>query len=75
EEHYEIPSSEFTYKRAELTAKEAEDYDRVVAFVSDFPANLLEDGEGNPILDDNGWQKTSAKLVDTKRLLGCKTPE
>ncbi|MCI67245.1 hypothetical protein A2U01_0088503, partial [Trifolium medium] len=40
-----------------------------------FPANLLEDGEGNPILDDNGWQKTSAKLVDTKRLLGCKTPE
>ncbi|MCI45189.1 hypothetical protein A2U01_0066428, partial [Trifolium medium] len=28
-----------------------------------------------PILDDNGQQKTSAKLVDTKRLLGCKTPE
>ncbi|MCI52571.1 hypothetical protein A2U01_0073816, partial [Trifolium medium] len=40
-----------------------------------FPANLLEDSEGNPILNDNGQQKTSAKLVDTKRLLGCKTPE
>ncbi|MCI27828.1 hypothetical protein A2U01_0049028, partial [Trifolium medium] len=75
EEHYEIPSSEFTYKRGELTAEEAEDYDRLVAFVGAFPANLLEDSEGNPLLDDNGQQKTSAKLVDTKRLLGCKTPE
>ncbi|MCI59428.1 hypothetical protein A2U01_0080683, partial [Trifolium medium] len=68
-------SSEFTYKRSELTAEEAEDYDRLVAFVGSFPANLLEDNEGNPILGDNGQRKTSAKLVDTKRLLGCKTPE
>ncbi|MCI53783.1 hypothetical protein A2U01_0075030, partial [Trifolium medium] len=33
-----------------------------------FPANLLEDSEGNPILDDNGQQKTSAKLVTPR---GC----
>ncbi|MCI19419.1 hypothetical protein A2U01_0040575, partial [Trifolium medium] len=50
-------------------------YDRLVAFVGAFPANLLEDSEGNPLLDDNGQQKTYAKLVDTKRLLGYKTPE
>ncbi|MCI67965.1 hypothetical protein A2U01_0089224, partial [Trifolium medium] len=50
EEHYEIPSSEFTYKRTELTAEEVEDYDRLVAFVAAFPANLLEDSEGNHIL-------------------------
>ncbi|MCI46896.1 hypothetical protein A2U01_0068137, partial [Trifolium medium] len=48
EEHYEIPSSEFTYKRTELTAEEAEDYDKLVAFVGAFPANLLEDSEGKP---------------------------
>ncbi|MCI40390.1 hypothetical protein A2U01_0061623, partial [Trifolium medium] len=37
--------------------------------------NLLEDSEGNPLLDSEGRQKTSAKLVDTKRLLGCKAQE
>ncbi|MCI95185.1 hypothetical protein A2U01_0116483, partial [Trifolium medium] len=40
-----------------------------------FPVNLLEDSEGNPLLDSDGRQKTFAKLVDTKRLLGCKTQE
>ncbi|MCI23248.1 hypothetical protein A2U01_0044426, partial [Trifolium medium] len=50
-----------------------EDYDRLVVFVEKFPVNLLEDGERNPLLDSEGRQKTSAKLVDTKRLLGCKT--
>ncbi|MCI59183.1 hypothetical protein A2U01_0080438, partial [Trifolium medium] len=34
-----------------------------------------EDSEGNPLLDSEGRQRTSAKLMDTKRLLGCKTQE
>ncbi|MCI13352.1 hypothetical protein A2U01_0034469, partial [Trifolium medium] len=72
--HYEI-STEFTYKRGELFSEEVEDFDRLVAFVESFPANLLEDSEGNPLLDSEGRQRTSAKLVDTKRLLGCKTQE
>ncbi|MCI57801.1 hypothetical protein A2U01_0079052, partial [Trifolium medium] len=63
-------SSEFTYQRTALTPEEVADYGRLVAFVGNFPANLLEDSEGNPLLDDNGRQKTSAKLIDTKRLLG-----
>ncbi|MCI29679.1 hypothetical protein A2U01_0050888, partial [Trifolium medium] len=55
--------------------EEVEDYDRLVAFVESFPANLLEDSEGNPLRDSDGRQKTSTKLVDTKRLLGCRTQE
>ncbi|MCI45410.1 hypothetical protein A2U01_0066649, partial [Trifolium medium] len=39
--HYEILPNEFTYERGELSAKEVEDYDRLVAFVESFPANLL----------------------------------
>ncbi|MCI44585.1 hypothetical protein A2U01_0065824, partial [Trifolium medium] len=38
-----------------------------------FLANLLEDSEGNPLLDSEARRRTSTKLIDTKRLLGCKT--
>ncbi|MCI34660.1 hypothetical protein A2U01_0055880, partial [Trifolium medium] len=71
--HYLISSNEFTFKRTALSPDEVADYDRLVDFVRTFPANLLEDSEGNPLLDDNGQQKTSAKLIHIKRLLGCKT--
>ncbi|MCI59666.1 hypothetical protein A2U01_0080921, partial [Trifolium medium] len=71
--HFLVETKEFTYRRADLSADEAADYDKLVAFVGTFPANLLEDSEGNPLRDEHGHQRTSAKLIDTKRLLGCKT--
>ncbi|MCI36944.1 hypothetical protein A2U01_0058168, partial [Trifolium medium] len=71
--HFLIEPKEFTYKRTDLSPDEAADYDKLVAYVGTFPANLLEDNEGNPFLDGNGRQRTSAKPIDTKRLLGCKT--
>ncbi|MCI55480.1 hypothetical protein A2U01_0076731, partial [Trifolium medium] len=41
--HYLIPSQDFTFKRMALTPDEVVDYDRLVAFVGTFPANLWED--------------------------------
>ncbi|MCI33889.1 hypothetical protein A2U01_0055107, partial [Trifolium medium] len=54
--HFLIEPKEFTYKRMNLSPGEVADYDKLVAFVGTFPANLLEDSEGNPLLDDNGRQ-------------------
>ncbi|MCI54694.1 hypothetical protein A2U01_0075944, partial [Trifolium medium] len=71
--HFLIEPKEFTFKRTDLSADEVADYDKLVYFVGTFPANLFEDSDGNPLLDEDGRQRTSAKLIDTKRLLGCKT--
>ncbi|MCI17842.1 hypothetical protein A2U01_0038993, partial [Trifolium medium] len=36
---------------------------------------VWEDSEGNPLLNEDRQQVTSAKLIDTKKLLSCQTPE
>ncbi|MCI78428.1 hypothetical protein A2U01_0099698, partial [Trifolium medium] len=64
--HFLIEPKEFAYARTDLSADEVTDYDKLVYFVGSFPANLLEDGEGNPLRDERGRQRTSAKLIDTK---------
>ncbi|MCI54843.1 hypothetical protein A2U01_0076093, partial [Trifolium medium] len=56
------PRSSPTYKRGDLSADEAADYDKLVYFVGTFPANLFEDSDGSPLLDENGRQRTSPKL-------------
>ncbi|MCI43437.1 hypothetical protein A2U01_0064674, partial [Trifolium medium] len=64
--HFLIEPKEFTYKRTDLSPDEVADYEKLVSFVGTFLANLFEDSEENPLLDGNGRQRTSAKLIDTK---------
>ncbi|MCI82416.1 hypothetical protein A2U01_0103690, partial [Trifolium medium] len=52
----------------DLSADEAADYDKLVYFLGTFPVNLLEDSDENPLVDEHGRQRTSAKLIDTKML-------
>ncbi|MCI17101.1 hypothetical protein A2U01_0038248, partial [Trifolium medium] len=59
--HFLIEPKKFTYKRTDLSPGKVTDYDKLVAFVGTFPANLLEDNEGNPLLDGNGLDMTSAQ--------------
>ncbi|MCI78750.1 hypothetical protein A2U01_0100021, partial [Trifolium medium] len=69
-DHYLLESKHFTFKRSELGPDEVADYDKLVAFVATFPANLWEDSDGNLLMGTDGRPKTTAKLIDTKKLLG-----
>ncbi|MCI85087.1 hypothetical protein A2U01_0106366, partial [Trifolium medium] len=55
--HFLTEAKDFTYRRTDLSADEVSDYDKLVAFVGTFPANLLEDSEGNPLMDEHGRQR------------------
>ncbi|MCH82259.1 hypothetical protein A2U01_0003060 [Trifolium medium] len=73
--HYDLLPRDLTVKKSDLSPEEAADYKRLEDYVGSFPQVALEDSEGNLIRDENGHQKMVPKLIDTKRLLACKTDE
>ncbi|PNX60342.1 hypothetical protein L195_g060136, partial [Trifolium pratense] len=74
-EHYSMATSEFVYKLGELTAEERLDYKKLVEFVEGIPPYVLEDPDGEPLLGEDGQRVTSTKLIGTRELIACDTPE
>ncbi|GAU12960.1 hypothetical protein TSUD_191510 [Trifolium subterraneum] len=71
--HYSRKAKSFTFKRGALSKEESADLKLLEDFVDNFPPNLWEDREGNPICDEEGHQLSSKKFVNTKALLKCAT--
>ncbi|GAU49340.1 hypothetical protein TSUD_88470 [Trifolium subterraneum] len=56
-----------------LSKEELADLKALEEFVEEFPPSLWEDREGNPICDEEGYQLSSKKFINTKALLKCST--
>jgi hypothetical protein len=56
-----------------LSKEELADLKALEDFVEEFPPSLWEDREGNPICDEEGYQLSSKKFINTKALLRCST--
>jgi hypothetical protein len=44
----------YTYRKGDLSKEELVDVKTLEDFVDNFPVNLWEDKEGNPLYDENG---------------------
>ncbi|GAU27037.1 hypothetical protein TSUD_313990 [Trifolium subterraneum] len=71
--HYAREAKNFTFKRGALSKEELADLKALEDFVEEFPPSLWEDKEGNPICDEEGYQLSSKRYINTKALLKCST--
>ncbi|GAU47352.1 hypothetical protein TSUD_190180 [Trifolium subterraneum] len=71
--HYAREAKSFTFRKGALSAEELADLQALEDFVEGFPPSLWEDREGNPICDEEGYQLSSKKFINTKALLKCTT--
>ncbi|GAU39236.1 hypothetical protein TSUD_396830 [Trifolium subterraneum] len=71
--HYARETKSFTFKKGVLFKEELADLKALEDFVEEFPPSLWEDREGNPICDEEGYQLSSKKYINTKALLKCAT--
>ncbi|PNY03128.1 hypothetical protein L195_g026451, partial [Trifolium pratense] len=71
--HYDLLPRDLTIKKSDLSPEEVADYKRLEDYVGSFPQVSLEDSNGNLIRDEAGRPKKVPKLIDTKKLLACKT--
>ncbi|GAU46570.1 hypothetical protein TSUD_272090 [Trifolium subterraneum] len=71
--HYAREAKSFTFKKGALSKEELADLKALEDFVEEFPPSLWEDREGNPICDEEGYQLSSKKYINTKALLKCAT--
>ncbi|PNX87460.1 hypothetical protein L195_g043549, partial [Trifolium pratense] len=74
-EHYSMSSNEFVYKLGVLTAEERLDYKKLKEFVEGLPPYLLSDPDGEPLFGADGQRLTCTKVIATKELIACDTPE
>ncbi|GAU51655.1 hypothetical protein TSUD_190920 [Trifolium subterraneum] len=70
--HYLRPASDFVYSGEELTVEELSNYEQLKTFVMGFPRKVLEDEDGNPVLDEAGVPVTKKSFINTRKLLACK---
>ncbi|GAU40530.1 hypothetical protein TSUD_366950 [Trifolium subterraneum] len=71
--HYAREAKSFTFRKGALSKEELADLKALEDFVEEFPPSLWEDREGNPICDEEGYQLSSKKFINTKALLRCTT--
>ncbi|GAU49260.1 hypothetical protein TSUD_407180 [Trifolium subterraneum] len=71
--HYAREAKSFTFKKGALSKEELADLKALEDFVEEFPPSLWEDRERNPICDEEGYQLSSKKYINTKALLKCAT--
>ncbi|GAU50711.1 hypothetical protein TSUD_301150, partial [Trifolium subterraneum] len=71
--HYAREAKSFTFRKGALSKEELADLKALEDFVEEFPPSLWEDREGNPICDEEGYQLSSKKFINTKALLKCST--
>ncbi|GAU34821.1 hypothetical protein TSUD_394470 [Trifolium subterraneum] len=71
--HYAREAKSFSFRKGVLSPEELADLKALEDFVEDFPPSLWEDREGNPICDEEGYQLSSKKYINTKALLKCAT--
>ncbi|PNX64252.1 hypothetical protein L195_g053923, partial [Trifolium pratense] len=74
-EHYSMPTSEFVFKLGELTPEERLDYKKLKEFVEGLPPYLLCDPDDEPMFGEDGQRLISTKVIATKELIVCDTPE
>ncbi|GAU43619.1 hypothetical protein TSUD_185120 [Trifolium subterraneum] len=73
DKHYAREAKSFTFKKGALSKEELADLKALEEFVEEFPPSLWEDREGNPVCDEEGYQLSSKKFINTKALLRCST--
>ncbi|GAU19778.1 hypothetical protein TSUD_182130 [Trifolium subterraneum] len=71
--HYAREAKSFTFKKGALSKEELADLTVLEKFVEELPPSLWEDREGNPVCDEEGYQLSSKKYINTKALLKCAT--
>ncbi|GAU31791.1 hypothetical protein TSUD_22370 [Trifolium subterraneum] len=71
--HYAREAKSFTFRKGALSKEELADLKALEDFVEEFPPSLWEDREGNPVCDEEGYQLSSKKFINTKALLRCST--
>jgi hypothetical protein len=71
--HYAREAKSFTFRKGALSKEELADLKALEEFVEEFPPSLWEDREGNPVCDEEGYQLSSKKFINTKALLKCST--
>ncbi|GAU29956.1 hypothetical protein TSUD_360710 [Trifolium subterraneum] len=71
--HYAREAKSFTFKKGALSKEELTDLKALEDFVEEFSPSLWEDREGNPICDEEGYQLSSKRFINTKALLRCST--
>ncbi|GAU25391.1 hypothetical protein TSUD_70440 [Trifolium subterraneum] len=71
--HYAREARSFTFKKGALSKEELADLKALDDFVEEFSPSLWEDREGNPICDEEGYQLSSKRFINTKALLRCST--
>ncbi|GAU35486.1 hypothetical protein TSUD_384410 [Trifolium subterraneum] len=71
--HYAREAKSFTFRKGALSKEELADLKALEEFVEEFPPSLWEDREGNPICDEEGYQLSSKRFINTKALLKCST--
>ncbi|GAU46914.1 hypothetical protein TSUD_402950 [Trifolium subterraneum] len=71
--HYAREAKSFTFKKGDLSKEELADLKVLEKFVEELPPSLWEDREGNPVCDEEGYQLSSKKYINTKALLKCAT--
>ncbi|GAU13111.1 hypothetical protein TSUD_174110 [Trifolium subterraneum] len=71
--HYAREAKSFTFKKGALSKEELADLKALEDFVEEFSPSLWEDREGNPICDEEGYQLSSKRFINTKALLRCST--
>ncbi|GAU41769.1 hypothetical protein TSUD_13700 [Trifolium subterraneum] len=82
--HYAREAKSFTFKKGDLSKEELAgkgdlskeelaDLKVLEIFVEELPPSLWEDREGNPVCEEEGYQLSSKKYINTKALLKCAT--
>ncbi|GAU37818.1 hypothetical protein TSUD_276360 [Trifolium subterraneum] len=71
--HYAREAKSFTFRKGALSTEELADLKALEEFVEEFPPSLWEDREGNPICDEEGYQFSYKRFINTKALLKCST--
>ncbi|GAU20983.1 hypothetical protein TSUD_201320 [Trifolium subterraneum] len=71
--HYAREAKSFTFRKGALSKEELADLKALEDFVEEFTPSLWTDREGNPICDEEGYQLSSKRFINTKALLRCST--
>ncbi|PNX58336.1 hypothetical protein L195_g059141, partial [Trifolium pratense] len=74
-DHYSMSTKEFVFKLGELSAEERADYKKLLEFVEGLPPYLLSDPGGEPLFGVDGRRLSCTKVIATKELIACDTPE
>ncbi|GAU48766.1 hypothetical protein TSUD_406090 [Trifolium subterraneum] len=71
--HYAREAKSFTFRKGALSKEELADLKALEDFVEEFSPSLWTDREGNPVYDEEGYQLSSKRFINTKALLRCST--